>query len=242
MSVRAVRRDLGLSPRDEANALSQHALGETLVEIFKANLALDSVAIGDDYFALGGDSINAVALISEALEWGVAIELPELFENPNIAALSKRLRARALAEGFAAERASTVTAIQAASRAGPLRLSFAQQRLWFLWMLDGPSATYNMQRAWRLQGELNRALLRRSLHEIISRHEALRTRFEEREGDPCQVIDPVREVTLREDVVADEVKARGIVKEEAGKPFDLTSMCRSPRPPQCKQHAWQQTC
>jgi aryl carrier-like protein len=98
MSVRAVRRDLGLSPRDEANALSQHALEETLVEIFKANLALDSVAIGDDYFALGGDSINAVALISEALEWGVAIELPELFENPNIA-VSAEVILTHLAEG-----------------------------------------------------------------------------------------------------------------------------------------------
>src|SRR5690349_10815490 len=59
----------------------------------------------------------------------------------------------------------------------PIPLSFAQQRLWFLNQFAPDSPFYNEPLAVRLQGPLDIAVLRRSLDEIVRRHEGLRTTF-----------------------------------------------------------------
>ncbi|MCI0591655.1 MAG: condensation domain-containing protein, partial [Gammaproteobacteria bacterium] len=75
-------------------------------------------------------------------------------------------------------------------------LSFAQQRLWFLNQLEGPSATYNIFDGWHLQGPLNVTALKQSLTEMVRRHESLRTTFAAPQGKPIQVIHPPDCVTL----------------------------------------------
>src|SRR6185369_17447680 len=71
-----------------------------------------------------------------------------------------------------------------------LPLSFAQERLWFLYRLAPGSAVYNIPFALRLVGNLNATALEWSLGEVVRRHEALRTRFVEGEPGPVQVIEP----------------------------------------------------
>jgi hypothetical protein len=67
-------------------------------------------------------------------------------------------------------------------------LSFAQQRLWFIEQLERGTHTYNCARAARLRGPIDTAVLRRSLGEIVERHEALRTSFTATDGRPVQTI------------------------------------------------------
>ena len=74
------------------------------------------------------------------------------------------------------------------NRGGPLPLSSAQQRLWFLDQLEGPGAAYIMTSAVRLRGRLDVGALLDSLREIVGRHEILRTTFWEEDGQPRQVI------------------------------------------------------
>ena len=66
----------------------------------------------------------------------------------------------------------------------PKPLSFAQQRLWLLAQLQGPSATYNMPIALQLNGNLNIDALRSSLAYLLSRHESLRIYFPTIAGQP----------------------------------------------------------
>ncbi|PZH16174.1 non-ribosomal peptide synthetase [Streptomyces sp. NTH33] len=103
----------------------------------------------------------------------------------------------------------------------PLPLSFAQQRLWFLAQLEGTSAHYNIPMAMRLHGPLDRAALRRALKELVLRHEALRTRFEDRDGVPHQCVDDGSGFTVREQDVADPQDVLRICQQEMLAPFDL---------------------
>ncbi|HUP42855.1 MAG TPA: amino acid adenylation domain-containing protein, partial [Thermoanaerobaculia bacterium] len=111
---------------------------------------------------------------------------------------------------------------------GPAPLSFAQERLWFLERLGGTGGAYNSSLALRLDGELSVAALSRALDELGRRHEALRTRFEERENQPVQVVDPPRGPLLgRVDLGAlpparREETLRGLAREVMGRPFDLS--------------------
>src|SRR5436305_13380232 len=65
-------------------------------------------------------------------------------------------------------------------------LSFAQQRLWFLEALEPGSPRFSIMTAVHLCGRLDRGIFRRSINEIVRRHEILRTVFREQDGTPAQ--------------------------------------------------------
>ena len=77
-------------------------------------------------------------------------------------------------------------------------LSFAQQRLWFLDQLEGPSAAYNVRLPVRMTGTIDVELLQRAVDFVVDRHESLRTTFRSRAGEPMQSIASDQPVTLRE--------------------------------------------
>lgn len=56
-------------------------------------------------------------------------------------------------------------------------LSYAQQRMWFLWQLEPTSAAYNLPMAVRLDGELQVEALEQAFSRLAARHECLRTTF-----------------------------------------------------------------
>ncbi|WP_329586125.1 amino acid adenylation domain-containing protein [Kitasatospora sp. NBC_01250] len=103
----------------------------------------------------------------------------------------------------------------------PVRLSFTQQRLWFLAQLDGSSAAYNIPMAVRLRGSLDRPALLRALAAVVQRHEALRTRFVERDGVPYQRIGDGGGITVAEEELADPAELTELCRQEAAAPFDL---------------------
>ncbi|WP_122314918.1 amino acid adenylation domain-containing protein, partial [Pseudomonas cichorii] len=106
-------------------------------------------------------------------------------------------------------------------------LSFAQQRLLFLWQLDPLSDAYKMTTGLRLRGALDQAALQRSFDHLIERHEVLRTVFRSEGDQPQQVILPRQSVALE---CADlcvlsadvrEVELARQVEEASARPFDL---------------------
>ncbi|MGW6246408.1 amino acid adenylation domain-containing protein, partial [Streptomyces roseolus] len=103
-----------------------------------------------------------------------------------------------------------------------LPLSLAQQRLWFLHTMDGPSSTYNIPTALRMTGALDVAALGEALRDVVRRHETLRTVFPDTGDGARQHVLPA-DGTAVELAVArsteDELPAA--LAHEAGHAFDL---------------------
>lgn len=108
-------------------------------------------------------------------------------------------------------------------------LSFAQERLWFLHRLEPESVVYNISRAIRLKGRVERQVLEQCFNEILKRHDILRTTFTENDGEPAQIVSPHTEISI---AVVDLTGLRGSEREaaaskaaaeEAAQPFDLVN-------------------
>ena len=78
----------------------------------------------------------------------------------------------------------------------PAPLSSAQRRFWILEQLEPHNAAYYIAGLCRLIGPLQPELLRRSLNEVVRRHEALRTTFPTPDDELAQVIGPAAELEL----------------------------------------------
>jgi Condensation domain/TubC N-terminal docking domain len=105
--------------------------------------------------------------------------------------------------------------------------SFSQQRMWLLDQLESGTPTYNISNVLRLSGTLDAEALKRSLREIVSRHEALRTTFAVVDGEPVQVISPTMDTKLPVEDLSGlpqaerEAEAKRLALEEKRRPFDL---------------------
>ncbi|MET0395456.1 MAG: non-ribosomal peptide synthase/polyketide synthase [Longimicrobiaceae bacterium] len=198
------------------------AAEEMLAGIWAEVLGLERVGTTDSFFELGGHSLLATRVVSRVRQaFGVELPLRAMFESPTLAALAARVEAALGAEP------SAVPPITPRAGDGPVPLSFAQQRLWFIDQLDPGSAAYNVPAALRIRGGLRPEVLERALSEIARRHEALRTVFRSAGGEPVQVVRapaPVRVPVAdlrRLGAAAREAEVLRLAAGEAARPFDL---------------------
>ncbi len=129
---------------------------EILVNLYMEVLHLERVSVEDDFFELGGHSLLATQLVSRIREaFQLEVPLRLLFERPSVALLAEGIETLL----HASHSVSTAPLLERVSRSGPLPLSFAQQRLWFIHQLEGGSPFYNIPVTLHLTGELNVAAL-----------------------------------------------------------------------------------
>ncbi|MFJ8650993.1 non-ribosomal peptide synthase/polyketide synthase [Streptomyces rochei] len=186
---------------------------EILCTLFAEVLGVDRVTIDDNFFDLGGHSLLATRLVSRVrTALHVELSIRQLFETPTVAGLADAL-----------DTSGTVrTALTAKPRPERIPLSYAQQRLWFLHQLEGPSATYNTVLTLRLDGTLDVEALRAAIGDVVARHESLRTVFTEDEQGAYQIVLPVEAASTPftvVDVTEEEVGTR--LDEAVGHRFDL---------------------
>ncbi|HEX5885556.1 MAG TPA: amino acid adenylation domain-containing protein, partial [Pyrinomonadaceae bacterium] len=196
---------------------------EQVKELFQKLLAVDEVGREDSFTDLGGDSLLATQLTSRLRDtFGIVISLREILAEPTIAGIVRLINA-------AQKTVSSANPIERVPRTDAMRLSFSQQRLWFLDSLAPESPTYNISSAVRLCGPLDRATLERSIEAVVARHEALRTGFRVEGGEPVQYIEPQPAVSLKlfdlQNLPGAEQQRRlqELMHAEAGRGFSLDS-------------------
>ncbi|MCX2933579.1 amino acid adenylation domain-containing protein [Mycobacterium sp. CVI_P3] len=154
---------------------------EILAGIFAQVLGTDRVGVDDSFFDLGGDSLSAmrlIAAVNNSLGSGLAVRA--LFETPTVAQLAPRISGDE----------TRSEPLVAGPRPDVLPLSFAQNRLWIVDQLQGPSPIYNLPVALRLHGQLDADALGAALADVVDHQQSLRTRFPAVEGVPQQLVVP----------------------------------------------------
>jgi amino acid adenylation domain-containing protein len=202
---------------------------EMVKGIWEQVLKVEGMGVEENFFELGGHSLLATQVMSRVREvFGVEMPLRALFESPTVAGLAKQLGPRKQwQQGGKGEEQDYVSKLVRRQSREALPLSYAQQRLWFLNQLEPGSAAYNLPFGVRLSGVLDREGLRRSLQELVRRHEVLRTRFAMAEGQPIQVVESDRELEVEEidlggvEEEKREEEAQKIAEAEAKRGFDL---------------------
>ncbi|MER0246844.1 condensation domain-containing protein, partial [Streptomyces sp. HSW2009] len=202
--------ELGRGPRSP--------LEEVLCGIFAEVLGVESVSIDDDFFRLGGHSLLATRLVSRLrVVLGAEVPLRQVFETPTVVAVSAALEGKA----FGGSRRPQLVA---GPRPERIPVSYAQQRLRFLDLLDDGSTAYNAPGALRLTGLLDRDALRLALGDVVARHESLRTVFAQDDEGFTQVVLAPREDLVHLDVrPVDETELAAGLAAAARYAFDLAA-------------------
>jgi amino acid adenylation domain-containing protein/FkbM family methyltransferase len=198
---------------------------DELARIWRKVLGIEHVWPRDDFFDLGGHSLLGTQVFSQVREaFRVELPLRSLFEAPTLSGLALRIdeavRARSGAEGQAKP-------LDRVARTGPLPLSSAQMRYWFIDQLLPGNPSYNIPIGYHLSGPLEVGAVEAALGELVRRHEVLRTTFAMVAGQPMQQINPPYAIRLP---IVDlsglgvrerEAESRRLAAEEARRPFDL---------------------
>ncbi|MGW1611372.1 amino acid adenylation domain-containing protein [Streptomyces sp. NPDC002285] len=151
-----------------------------LCGLFSEVLGVASISPEDDFFALGGNSLTVARLLGRIQSTlGVQIGVRTLFECRTPAALVPCVEQAGKAEAGRGEEPAV------APEGDALPLSYAQRRLWFLDQVDAGNA-YTLPVLVRLCGTVDPEALRAALGDVAARQTALRTVFEERDGEPWQ--------------------------------------------------------
>ncbi|MGW8391846.1 amino acid adenylation domain-containing protein [Pseudoduganella sp. HUAS MS19] len=221
----------GASEEDGGAAAQLDETAQALAALWREVLRHEqgrSYAGDAHFFALGGNSLTAVTLAAQVVQrWSIDFTPRQVFEQPRLQQQADAIR-RSVQDGGAVA-APAIPVLPAELRAGPVPLSPAQQRHWFLWQLDPASTAYHVQGALRLGGSLDAGAMRAALAGLAQRHASLRTVFRSRPDGGVE--------QLLADGVAPDMQFLDLVDSEPGQreariaeflhalnaqPFDLT--------------------
>ncbi len=144
-------------------------LEELLARVWAGVLGMERVGVEENFFEIGGDSILSIQVVARARQAGVAITPRQVFERQTVAAL-----ALAAARGTDAAPAASWPA------RGEVELAPVQHR--FFEEVAGERHHFNMAMLLRPRETLEARALERALAAVLDHHDALRMRFEERDG------------------------------------------------------------
>ncbi|MDT8913027.1 non-ribosomal peptide synthase/polyketide synthase [Amycolatopsis sp. PS_44_ISF1] len=142
-----------------------------LAEIWAEVLGAGPVGAEDNFFALGGDSILSIQVVSLARRHGLRLRSQDIFRHQNIAELARVAEAGAPAPARP-------------EPTGPAPLTPIQR--WFLETEPAGRDHFTMSTAAELDPGTDPEILAAALAAVFERHAVLRTRFTREGGQWCQ--------------------------------------------------------
>lgn len=186
-------------------------LEEKIAQIWSNILNVDNISIDDDFFSMGGHSLQATQLINELYkEFNVDISLIDFFENPKI---------RFCTDLINASEKSDFESIETIGEREYYPVSAAQKRMFILNSI-GADISYNMPGKLIIEGNLDKDKLENVVNKVIERHEILRTYFELIDNIPVQKIKKSLSLKIEHVKISTDNKENYL--DEFIRPFDLS--------------------
>lgn len=158
---------------------------QQVATLFQEVLHVPAIERSASFFALGGNSIDAMHLLALVRErFAIDLESSAIFEAPVVTTFAARLDSARRKPDASLD--SDLVRHSAAGNDFPL--SYAQQRIWFHHQITPESTAYHMIGAVRIRGKLLRSVLEQTLFRLAQRHESLRALFIESSEMPRQLI------------------------------------------------------
>ncbi|MFE2043088.1 condensation domain-containing protein [Streptomyces sp. NPDC059477] len=185
-----------------------------VLELARDVLKEPGLGLGDDFFEVGGDSLNGVQLITRLNDrLGTALDVIDLFDFSSLGELAASLdpepsaasaattatdRNGLAASATTADRPAAVEGAEAATGPTPVEgpLSGQQTAIWAAVQLSPESCAYNVASAFLLDGPVAAESLTGRLEALVRRHPMLRVALHDGADGPVQVISPPEQARL----------------------------------------------
>ena len=222
---------LTLNGKLDRKALPDPALGSTtntyvaprnelevkLCGIFASLLGLEEnkVGINDDFFKLGGNSINAIRLVNTITnDTPLNISIADIFKYKNI---------RNLTQNIASYSRDIITIPVSKLKQHQQAISFAQERLFFIHKYEGGTNAYNIPFIYKLNNKTNIKHLSDAIHSTLKRHHILRSTIKEDKGNIYQVINTFNDKYFNKVRVKDSQELYRYITDDINYIFDLSN-------------------
>lgn len=160
--------------REQIARRTEHELERELLSIWQTVLDKQVLSVTDNFFEIGGHSLLMMQVASRIRqELGRDVSLATLFMHPVLESLAAELEAA---------QTQQVKLIERRAQHNRIPLTYAQERLWFLWNLEPLSAAYTIADAVKLKGQLNKQAVCQALDQLVKRHESCARALSKRTG------------------------------------------------------------
>ena len=142
---------------------STNVVEQNLTQIWKEVIGLENVGVDDNFFAIGGDSILAIQIISRARQAGIQFEPRQFVDHPTIAGLAS------------VAKSGNLVAADLTGASEPFSLLPIQN--WFFQLgLQNPNY-WNMSQFFELDPSISRSVIEQAIRSCVEHHPMLRARF-----------------------------------------------------------------
>ncbi|MFR9753861.1 amino acid adenylation domain-containing protein [Nocardia sp. 004] len=152
---------------------------DRLLRVWRALLGRADIGVDDDFFASGGDSLQAIQAAARARALGVDISVADLLAAPSVRALDRLI----------ASRPDSGVAVVMQRRPGGTAVALTPIQEWFFAQQFTDPDHFHQARLFEIAGDCEPATLRAALAWVIGRHDAFRTRFTRRGDTWTAVLD-----------------------------------------------------
>ncbi len=196
----------------DAKAASQNGSGfvysaprtaeeEILCGVWSRVLGVERVGIDDRYFALGGDSLRSIQVISQAQAHGVEFSIEQLFKHQTIRRIVEEIRNNQAKPPLKVEHFGLISDVDLQKIPSGIESAYPLSRLQagmvFHRELEPESSIYHDVFGYHIKAPLQAELLREAIKQLIKRHPALRTAFDlQNYNQPLQLIYEVAKTPL----------------------------------------------